>query len=49
MVLLIMINHTTLLYRTTNTRNTNVLALLKLLVEKEQWGDFPVQLVVAST
>ena len=38
--------YTALLYQTTNTRNINVLAILKqylVLVKKEQWGDFPVQ------
>ena len=43
--------HTTLLYQATNTRNTNVLAVLTqylVLVQKEQWGDFPVQLAFVS-
>ena len=38
--------HTALLYQVTNTRNLNVLAVLKqclVLVKKEQWGDFSVQ------
>ena len=38
--------HTALLYQATNTRNMNVLYLLKqylVLVKKEQWGDFSVQ------
>ena len=38
--------HTALLYQATNTRNMNVLDVLKqylILVKKEQWGDFPVQ------
>ena len=37
---------TRLLYRATNTRNKNILAVLKqylVLVQKEQWGDFPIQ------
>ena len=38
--------HTALLYQATNTRNINVLAVLKqylVLVKKEQWDDFSVQ------
>ena len=38
--------HTALLYQATNTRNINVLAILKqylVLVTKEQWDDFSVQ------
>ena len=38
--------HTALLYQATNTRNINLLAVLKqylVLVKKEQWGDFSVQ------
>ena len=37
--------HTALLYQATNTRNINILAVLKqylVLVKKEQWGDFSV-------
>ena len=44
--------HYTLLYRATNTKNTNVLAILKqylVLVQKEQWGDFPVKSVFVNT
>ena len=43
--------HTALLYQATNTRNINVLVVLKqylLLVTKEQWGDFSVQLDFVS-
>ena len=38
--------HTALLYQATNTRNINVLDVLKqnlVLVKKEQWGDFSVR------
>ena len=38
--------HTALLYQVTNTRNIDVLAVLKqylVLVTEEQWGDFSVQ------
>ena len=38
--------HIALLYQATNTRNINVLAVLKqhlVLVKKGQWGDFSVQ------
>ena len=38
--------HTALLYLATNTRNINVLAVLKqylVFVTKEQWGDFSIQ------
>ena len=38
--------HTALLYQAINTRNINVLDVLKqylVLVKKEQWGDFSVQ------
>ena len=44
--------HTALLYQVTNTRNINVLAVLKpylVLVIKEQWGDFSVQSDFVST
>ena len=44
--------HTALLYRATNTRNINVLDVLKrylVLVKKEQWGDFSVQSDFVST
>ena len=43
--------HTALLYQATNTRNINVLAVLKqylVFVKKEQWGDFSVQLDFVS-
>ena len=39
---------TTLLYQATNTRNTNIIAVLMVLVQKEQWGDFPVQFAFVS-
>ena len=38
--------HTALLYQATNTRNINVLAVLKqylVFIKKEQWGNFSVQ------
>ena len=44
--------HTALLYQVTNTRNINVLAVLKpylVLITKEQWGDFSVQSDFVST
>ena len=37
--------HTALLYQATNTRNINLLVVLKqylVLITKEQWGDFSV-------
>ena len=43
--------HTTSLYRATNTRNTNILAVLKqylVLVQKEQWDNFPVRSAFVS-
>ena len=43
--------HTALLYQANNTRNINVLAVLKqylVLITKEQWGDFSVQLDFVS-